>query len=136
MPWIPLTPETCPPEEFHGRLLVTNNITAVNRYGYSSHVWLTNLIHYSQPERFLVDRVTKLELQYHCFTEPGDVWVGFLTHWRPAIQEDWMRFAVKEMLSHASSCPARMNMFRLDLRDLERPACTCGSSSKHERGEG
>ena len=64
------------PESFHGLILVTNNIEARNRHGNMSHVWLTSMLHHSGRE-------------FSAFPVESDHKVIGITHWRPAVVEEW-----------------------------------------------
>lgn len=69
-------PDSDPALKRHGLILVTNNIEARDRYRKKTHVWLTTMVHSGAGE------IT-------CFAEPTDIRIRNLTHWRPAIAEEW-----------------------------------------------
>lgn len=81
MTWLPIA--TANIAEPHGVILVTNNLRALDAYGKKSHVWLTTMIHEDSEEPGT----------YSCYPEPFDPFhsskVHFLTHWRPALPEEW-----------------------------------------------
>jgi hypothetical protein len=58
-------------------LLVTNNIAARDAFGHYSHVWLTSLVQRKESGVFVA------------FAEPSDQLIENLTHWRPALPEEW-----------------------------------------------
>lgn len=79
-----------PPNDYHGRLLVTNNIDARNRYGKMSHVWLVSMVHYHDDAAETINGYTLASLgEITAFAEPGDMTLRGLTHWRPAIAEEF-----------------------------------------------
>ncbi len=79
-----------PDQPTHGMILVTNNLEARNRWDKASHVWLTSMV-YVHDRAEVVDGLTLAEdgeiTAYH---EPcGGGPVRGLTHWRPAVAEEW-----------------------------------------------
>lgn len=74
--WIALTKEL--PPGICGYILVTNNLKARDAFGKMSHVWLTMMVHKHPDGTFTA------------FAEPdGASRIENLTHWRPAVPEEW-----------------------------------------------
>lgn len=74
--------------ELHRKLLVTNNLEARDAYGFASHVWLVDMVHF-YTERFVWNG--------DVFAEAGetiarvglrDPYLRHLTHWRYALPEE------------------------------------------------
>lgn len=83
-------PKATEPKPTHGAILVTNNLHARGRWGKMSHVWLVHMVHYHDhgPHLFMGEiRADKGEIT--AFAQPGDMPLRNLTHWRPAVPEEW-----------------------------------------------
>lgn len=90
--WIPFS-ERMPlgaPGKMHGMILITNNIQARNAFGNSSHVWLVNMVH-THPDGpvELGGRTLAEKDEITAFAHPGWMSLRNLTHWRPALPEEW-----------------------------------------------
>ncbi len=96
--WFPIF--TANIAEPHGLILVTNNIRALNAHGKKSHVWLTTMIHESTDEPGT----------FTCFPEPFDPYTArpvlYLTHWRPALPEEWPQPSVSAKTGSAANARA------------------------------
>ena len=81
--------EERPPADYHGFLLVTNNMGAVNAFGKMSHVWLVGMVHYHDdgPSVFC-GRTDAEQGEITAFAHPSDMPLRNLTHWRYAIPEE------------------------------------------------
>lgn len=65
-----------PPTNFHPRIIVTNDPDARDSMGAHSHIWLVHMVHLQDDGK------------YSAFDD-YDMKIHNLTHWRPAIVEDW-----------------------------------------------
>lgn len=83
-------PKAKEPKPTHGMILVTNNIEARDRWGKMSHVWLVGMVHYHDdgPHEF-AGRVRAEKGEITAFAQPCDMDLRGLTHWRPAVPEEW-----------------------------------------------
>lgn len=77
------------PGPTHGYILVTNNISARNRWGRMSHVWLVSMVHTHDKPNVLGGRTLAEAGEITAFAQPWDMAIRGLTHWRPAIVEEW-----------------------------------------------
>lgn len=73
----------------HGLILVTNNIEARDRWGHMSHVWLAGMVHYHETAKVWRGETEAEAGEITAYTEPNDRLVRHLTHWRPAVPEEW-----------------------------------------------
>lgn len=65
---------TAPIGRMNGKLIVTNNLSARDAFGFMSHAWVVNMVHKEGGEF----------VAYHC---NGDK-IRFLSHWIPLQQPD------------------------------------------------
>ena len=74
----------------HPDILVTNNLAARNRWGQMSHLWLVHMVHYHDhgPYEF-GGQVLAEKGEITAFAHPGNMALRGLTHWRPAVPEEW-----------------------------------------------
>lgn len=82
------------PHEPHGKLLVTNNLAAVDSSGMMSHLWLVGMVHAHDdgPNVFggrVLAEQGEITAYAHPGPHPGDMPLRNLTHWRPAVPEEW-----------------------------------------------
>lgn len=77
------------PGPTHGYILVTNNISARNRWGKMSHVWLVSMVHTRDKNYEFGGRIVAFAGEITAFAQPGDTPLRGLTHWRPAVAEEW-----------------------------------------------
>jgi hypothetical protein len=89
-------PKSREPKPTHGMILVTNNLTARDRWGKMPHVWLVGTVHNhdERPYEF-AGRVLAEKGEITAFAQPCDAELRGLTHWRPAVPEEWEEGAVK-----------------------------------------
>lgn len=74
----------------HPSILVTNNLSARNRWGQMSHLWLVSMVHYHDERPHILGGRVLAELgEITAFAQPGDMPLRNLTHWRPAVPEEW-----------------------------------------------
>jgi hypothetical protein len=90
--WIRI--DKCVPPKESGFLLVTNNIGARDAFGHMSHIWLVSLI------------FPQFAGGFSAYAEPSDRRVENLTHWRPAIPEEWK--PEKSIAARYKSCVREM----------------------------
>jgi len=76
------------PGPTHGMILVTNNLEGRNRWGKMSHVWLTSIVHTHEADDFK-GHIFAEAGEITAFAEPGGLALRSLTHWRPAVPEEW-----------------------------------------------
>jgi len=78
------------PGPTHGMILVTNNVEAVDRWGTKSHVWLVSMVHeHPDGPHIFNGRELAVQGEITAFAHPGDIPLRNLTHWRPAVPEEW-----------------------------------------------
>ena len=79
-----------PGQPTHGYILVTNNLEARNRWGKMSHVWLVSMVHIHEQEIVFGGMEMAAAGEITAFAEPhGNRSLRGLTHWRPAVVEEW-----------------------------------------------
>lgn len=72
----------------HGAILVTNSPDARNRWGAQSHVWLASMVH-PHPTEVRDGSYVEYEAGEITAFADGDMIIHRLTHWRPAVPEEW-----------------------------------------------
>ncbi len=78
------------PGPTHGMILVTNAIDARDRWGRMSHVWIVNMVHaHPNGPHIFNGRELAVQGEITAFAHPGDMSLRGLTHWRPAVLEEW-----------------------------------------------
>lgn len=77
------------PGPTHGAILVTNNIDARNRWEKMPHVWLVEMVHYHDGGPHVFNGRELAEKGEITAFAPGDMTLRGLTHWRPAVPEEW-----------------------------------------------
>jgi hypothetical protein len=84
----------------HPDILVTNNLEARNRWGNMSHVWLVSMVHYHDDGPHIFNgRELAVQGEVTAFAQPCDQPLRCLTHWRPAVPEEWPAAALEEVTS-------------------------------------
>ena len=78
------------PGPTHGYILVTNNLEARDRWGKMSHVWLVAMVHTHETDNVFNGNVLAVAGEITALAHPGDMRVRGLTHWRPAVPEEWV----------------------------------------------
>lgn len=78
------------PGPTHASILVTNNIEARDQWGHMSHLWLVGMVHYHDdgPHEF-AGRVIAEKGEITAYDQSIDMAIRNLTHWRPAVPEEW-----------------------------------------------
>lgn len=90
MPEPAYDPKSPEPKPTHGYILVTNNLEAKDRWGKMSHVWLVSMVHTHPGGPHVFNGRTLAEQgEITAFAHPGDWPLRGLTHWRPAVPEEW-----------------------------------------------
>jgi len=78
------------PRPTHGMILVTNNLGARDRWGKMSHVWIADMVHiHPEGPNIFNGRTLAEQGEITAFANPGDTLLRNLTHWRPAVPEEW-----------------------------------------------
>lgn len=88
-PWIAF--EAQMPTPPHGRILVTNNLSAKDAHGFASHAWMVGSVYRHRKQEMSCTRpgyVEAYEGEITAFTEDATR-LRNLTHWRPALPEEW-----------------------------------------------
>lgn len=81
-----------PDRPTHGKILVTNNLEAVDRWGTMSHLWLVDMVHpHPDSANVFNGKVFAEKGEITAFAQPSDMPLRNLTHWRPAVPEEWDR---------------------------------------------
>ncbi len=74
----------------HPDILVTNNLEARDRWGRMSHLWLVSMVHYHDDGPSIFNgRELAGKGEITAFAQPCDFALRNLTHWRPAVPEEW-----------------------------------------------
>lgn len=78
------------PGPTHGRILVTNNLSARNSCGKMSHIWLTSGVFRYTKEQRCGGKILAYEGEVTAYADPDEYTrIRNLTHWRPAVPEEW-----------------------------------------------
>lgn len=73
----------------HGAILVTNAVDARNRWGAQAHAWLVSGVHEHKTEIRNGSYVEAYAGEITAYTEERMMLIHGLTHWRPAVPEEW-----------------------------------------------
>lgn len=113
-PWIAFEDQMPTPP--HGRILVTNNVEAKDAQGFASHVSLVYAVHHYQFGVSLRGHVLAEEGEVTAVSETG-VRLRGLTHWRPALPEEWGQGSSSEPLP----CPCGGGGYVPQVRTIRIP---------------
>lgn len=86
----------------HGSILVTNAKDEKDERGNASHVWLVDMVHFHDQDNSFEGQVLGYKGEVTAYTDFSDdimKSIRGLSHWRPALIEEWPKSRVIESVS-------------------------------------